>query len=257
MLRGTFGVVTLASYRSRLPANQGVGACRIRVVPGEGEAWITGTYDDPAGTLPLRVAQEGGTVRITTGQDMANVFGLLSGVPRLDLALGKGRPYAMTLEAGATDSSFDLGGLPITQLAIKQGAGKNESDFSAPNPESMSLLTLGAGAVSTEVRNLANANFAELRVDGGAASYKLDFGGALRQSASVRISTGMSAVEIVIPAATAAKITSESLLGGLSVGDGFMKKEGAFWTEAALAGKTPLLTVRTSVALGSLSSRAS
>jgi hypothetical protein len=31
-----------------------------------------------------------------------------------------------------------------------------------------------------------------------------------------------------------------------------MKKEGAFWTEAALAGKRPVLTIRTSVALGSL-----
>lgn len=68
----------------------------------------------------------------------------------------------------------------------------------------------------------------------------------------MRISTAVSSVEISVPAATAARIYPESLMGGLDVGDGFMKKEGAFWTEAALAGETPALAIHTNVALGAL-----
>ena len=38
----------------------------------------------------------------------------------------------------------------------------------------------------------------------------------------------------------------------LDVADGFMRKEGAYWNEAALAGKTPLLNIQVNLALGSL-----
>ena len=229
-----------------------VGACRLKIQPGEGAAWVAGNYEDPTGKLPAKILQEGGTVKITQTRNWADIFGWFSGVPTFDLALGKARAYTLTLETGASENTFDLGGLPISRLSAKQGAGKMEIDFSAPNPQAMSLLNLGAGAAGMELRNLANANFAEMNVDGGAASYKFDFGGTLQRNAHVKISTGMSSVEIHVPAATAAKITSESLVGGLDLGDGFTKKEGAFWTQGALAGNTPVLTIHTSVALGSL-----
>ena len=230
----------------------GVGACRLKIRPGEGEAWVTGTYDDPTGTLPAKILQEGGTVRITQERNWADVFGWFGGAPTFDLALGKARPYMLTLESGASENTFDLGGLPISRLAVKHGAGKVDINFSTPNPQAMSLFSISAGAGGMEVKNLANANLAEMNIEGGAASYKFDFGGTLQRNAHVKISTGLSSVDIYVPASTAAKITSESLVGGLDLGDGFTKKEGAFWTEAALAGDTPVLTIHTSVALGAL-----
>lgn len=230
----------------------GVGACRLKIRPGEGEAWVTGTYDDPTGTLPAKILQKGGTVRITQEPNWADLFGWSGGAPTFDLALGKARPYMLTLESGASENTFDLGGLPISRLAVKHGAGKVDINFSAPNPQAMSLLSISAGAGGMEVKNLANANLAEMSIEGGAASYKFDFGGTLQRNAHVKISTGLSSVDIHVPASTAAKITSESLVGGLDLGDGFTKKEGAFWTEAALAGDTPVLTIHTSIALGAL-----
>ena len=228
------------------------GACRLNVRPGDGEAWVSGTYYDALGSVPCRLTQDGGTVTLSQEFNPSEMFGLFAGAPRFDLVLGKAKPYALTIEIGASDSYFDLGGLPLTRLTISQGASHYAVNFSAPNPQSLALLKFGAGAGGMEIKNLANANFVELRVEGGAAAYQLDFGGSLRQDGRVRIATGMSAVEIAVPASTAAKISHETLMGGLEVGDGFMKKEGAFWTEAALAGKTPLLTIQSNVALGSL-----
>ncbi len=229
-----------------------VGACRLKVMPGEGDGWVTGTYRQPSGLLPPRIVKDGGTVRITQQRSMADLGGLFSGTPRYELALGKTSPFALTLEVGASEGSFDLGGLPINRLVVRQGAGKIDFDFSAPNPQVLSLLDVDAGAVDFWMKNLANANFSEMRVNGGAAAYRFDFGGELQRDAQVRITTGVSSVEVRVPASTAAKISSQSVLGGLDIGDGFTKKEGAFLTEAALTGKTPVLAVRANISVGSL-----
>jgi len=90
-----------------------------------------------------------------------------------------------------------------------------------------------------------------MRLSGGAAGYELDFGGTRLRDAEAKIESGMSGVEIKIPASTAAKIVAETALGKVDVEDGFTKSEGAFWTEAGMRGKRPLLTIRAGVRLGS------
>jgi hypothetical protein len=116
----------------------------------------------------------------------------------------------------------------------------------------MSRLDVDAGAVSLELASLANAGFAQMRLEGGAASYDLDFGGTLARDAEVRVNIGMSTVRIAVPAGTAARIVPEPILGALDVGDGFTKREGAVCTDAAIRGVTPVLTIRANVTLGAL-----
>lgn len=228
-----------------------VGACRLRINPGAGEDWVQGAYDDPTDALPLSITQEGGTVQISQAPDWASFVGRWSRPPTFELALGKGKPYALTIETGASECRLDFGGLPLTRLEIRHGADDMELDFSALNPYLMSVFDLGAGADSTRARNLANANFAEMNVEGGVAGFVLDFGGVLQHDAQVRIQTGMAGVAIAIPRSTPAKITSETVLGGADVGEGFTKKEGALVNQAALEGNRPTLFIHASVTLGS------
>jgi len=92
-----------------------------------------------------------------------------------------------------------------------------------------------------------------MRLSGGAAGYELDFGGTPLRDAEAKIEAGLSGVEIKVPASTAAKVVAETTLGSVNVEeDGFTKREGTFWTEAGMAGKKPLLTIRAGVRLGSL-----
>ena len=42
-----------------------IGACRFRARPGEGDAWVAGTYHDPTDRRPLRLLEEGSSVTIT------------------------------------------------------------------------------------------------------------------------------------------------------------------------------------------------
>jgi hypothetical protein len=125
-------------------------------------------------------------------------------MPRYELELGRQRPFALTIETGASEFDLDLGGIPLSRLMVRQGAGKFELGFLAPNPEPMQLLDVSSGAAGIELEILANANFSEMRLSGGAARYELDFGGTLSRDAQVNIETGVSGVELTVPASTAA-----------------------------------------------------
>jgi len=232
-----------------------VGACRLRIARGGNDAWVSGTYDDPTGTVACRTTVDGGSARITQEPRVPTLSSIGRGVPTFDLALGTARPFALTIETGASETTFEVGGVPLTRLSVKLGAGKAVMRFLEPNPEAMTVLDIDAGAGSIELRNLANANFADLTVDGGAAAFTCDFGGSLRRDAAARISTGMSTVELLVPRTTAARIVTDTMLGHVDVADGFKTKEGGYWTDAAAEGGTPVLSIRAAVALGALSLR--
>src|SRR5919112_3857828 len=233
-----------------------LGACRFTARPGEGEEWVAGTYTDPTDRRPLRIVEEEARVTITEAEpSFERIPAVFGGVPRYEVELGKMRPFSLTIETGASDFVLDLGGIPLSRLMVRQGAGKFELGFPQPNPEHMELLEISSGAAAIELENLANANFSELRLSGGAASYELDFGGVLSRDAEVSIETGMSGVVVSIPTSTAARVIAETTLGSVDVGDGFTKSEGAFSTEAALRRDGPVLSIRAGVRLGALQLR--
>lgn len=228
-----------------------LGPCRLSVVPGA-TGWVQGTYRDPSGKIPILVEQDAGTVRIRQSADVESVLGLFQGAPALDLEVGTDRPFALVLEGGGNEIDLDLGGLPLVELEIRHGAGKIDLDFDAPNPVEMSRLRFATGAGSLEATHLANANFAELIAEGGAAKFELDFGGDLRRSATARVSTGAAGVEITLPSRTAAKVAARTTLGSINVGAGFTTHDGGYWTTPAETGATPVLDVDANVAVGTL-----
>ncbi|MHB8792825.1 MAG: hypothetical protein ACYC6O_05750 [Thermoleophilia bacterium] len=239
-----------------------VGGCRLKVSAGDSadssaegsDVWVSGTYEDPTGGLESKVVEEGGgSVRITQSGKISRLKNPFAGAPRMELKLSKARPFSLIVETGASEAALDLGGLPLTHLKIKQGAGSCEFDFSEPNPEEIDEIDIDSGASTLIMRNLANANFSSMTMDGGAATYDFDFGGTLERDGEVRLSAGLATVTISVPAMTSAKITPGSVLGSLNIGDNLTRKEGGFWTEAALTGLKPVLYIVPSVALGTLS----
>jgi hypothetical protein len=233
-----------------------LGACRFTARPGRGEKWVAGTYNDPTDRRPLRIIEEEASVTITEAElSFERIPAVFGGVPRYEVEFGNKRPFALTIETGASDFDLDLGGIPLSRLMVRQGAGKFELDFPVSNPERMELLEISSGAAGIELENLANANPSEVRLSGGAASYELDFGGVLSREAEVSIETGLSRVVVSVPSSTAARLATETTLGSLDLGDGFTKREGAFLTEAALSGDGPVLSIRAGVRLGSLQLR--
>jgi hypothetical protein len=231
-------------------------ACQLHIHPGAGEAWVSGTYQDPSGQRSPKLTRDGGTLTIDHHRTTRDVIGeLVAGDPRFDLRLGTEHPYALTIQAAAIQSEAELGGLPITRLAIRQRAGQSRFNFGEANPQPAEVLQLSSQGAAVEARNLANANAAAISLEGEAANYRLDFGGALQRSVHVQISTRASSVELSVPPSTPARIASASLLSDLEVAEGFTSQEGAFWTPAAAAADRPLLTIDASVEVGQLKLR--
>ena len=226
-----------------------LGPCRVRFTPTDGPSFITGTYTDQTRTLPLEVQTQGGVVTISQRFTPIS-FGTVD-VPRLELGISRARPFALDIQAGASDNSFDLGGLPITRLTLKAGAARFETDFSLPNPTAMTLLELGMGAGSFVARHLANANFGELRLGGGMSASTLDFSGTLQRDAHGRIDAGLASVDITVPASTSARFTAKAFAAGKSV-VGLTARGDAYYTAPALEGKHPLLELEVSMAFGNL-----
>ncbi|HET8567688.1 MAG TPA: hypothetical protein VFM93_01725 [Candidatus Limnocylindria bacterium] len=230
-----------------------LGPCRLRVKPSGGNAWIAGTYDDPSGALALDTLVVPGGVTIAQRLEMPSLA--RAALPVLDLEIGTARPFALTIDAGASESTFDLGGLPLSKLDMNLGAGRYEIDFSSPNPFAMSRLQVGAGAGAITLRHLANANFAELRIGAGMSSWILDLSGDLRRDATARVEAGVTSVEVDVPSTTAARIVTKGFAHGRTVLGALVADGDALVTPAAKEGKRPLLSVEVTMALGSVTLR--
>lgn len=232
-----------------------MGPGQLRIVPGSGDDWVTGIYRDPTGSIPLKIETEGGRARIA--QAPSRNLPRLKGAPRLELRLGTARAYALIVEGGANEVEAELGGLPLLRLECRFGAGQVTFRFSTPNPAAMERVSIATGAAEATFAGLANANAAELSVEGGAAAFHLDFGGRLQQDLRARVNVGVAGVDLTVPGETAAKIRAKTTLGRVDAGDGFVTKEGGYWTLAAANGQTPVVTIEATVALANVKLRTS
>lgn len=225
-----------------------LGPCRIRFAPSDGPMWIAGSYEDATGALSIEV-RPGPVTTIAQRFDLPTWTSFE--LPVLDLSVGRARPFALEINAGASETAFDLGGLPLARLVIKAGAGRFDVDFSEANPVLMSLIDLGAGAGAFSARHLANANFATLHLGGGIAACTLDFAGDLKGDAGARIDAGFGSIDVSVPAATSAVVRTKAFAAAKHA-TGFTQKGDAYYTLPAVEGKRPLLSIDVSMAFGSL-----
>ncbi len=227
-----------------------IGPGKLSVRPGEPEPWVAGRVRGDDERATPRIETDGGTATLT---QRGGSFRLSRGItPSLELALGSAHPYELAIEGGANDIACDLGGLPLEAFSGEFGAGRIRIDASSPNPVEMARFSIQTGATDLALSNLANFNAASVEIEGGAASMKIDFGGSLQRSCHARISTGVASLTISIPRSLAARVNAKTTLGSLSIGDGFMTRSGGYWTEAAVVGEGPLLTIEANSSLGSL-----
>lgn len=228
-----------------------LAACQLNLQPGHGETWVTGTYDDLAGSLPLKIQQNGSILNITQREILAEGLRIKSRLAPLDLMVSGSQPFGLILEGGLLESRMDLSGLPLTRLEVKPGKGSQEVLFNAPNPERMQSMNLRVGAARLELRGLGNANFANLHLDGGQADCLLDFSGRLRYPAQARLTIPEGSLEIHVPTETPTRLAIETF-GTMSIGEGFKRQGGVLLNPAALAGQTPIVSIKATLLMGSV-----
>ncbi len=164
-----------------------------------------------------------------------------------DLKLGA-KPMDLTINGGAYEATFDLSGLALTSLSINEGASSTEVLFSEPNPETMESLTYHTGASQVSIMGLGNANFKQMEFSSGAGSYTLDFGGSLKQDASVRINSAVSEVKIIVPKGMACQVDVTDGVSNVNISGTWTNKDKVYST----TGEGPTLFIRIQMGLGNI-----
>lgn len=223
------------------------GAGTLKVHPGA-TGLVTGTAQYNIPDFKPAVTVNGSAVRIEQGNWKLTSIPNLSGIKNeWDLSLGS-QPLALSIEAGAYHAEYQLGGLALTNLTVKDGASDVKMTFASPNPADLSLLSYGTGASNVNLTGLGNANFASLSFKSGAGNYTLDFTGALKRDGSVIIETGISNMTLVIPTGIPVQLTVTGGLSNVSYDSGW-SKSGNVYTQN---GSGPKLTILATIGAGNL-----
>jgi hypothetical protein len=223
------------------------GAGTLKLHSGS-SALVTGTATYNVSDFKPTVTINGSTASIEQGNWR------MTGIPNFskiknewDLALGN-TPIALVIEAGAYQAEYELGGLALTNLTIKDGAAEAKLNFASSNLGEMSLLKYSTGASNVSLTGLGNANFTSLEFDSGAGNYTLDFSGQFQRDGSVHIGTGVSSLTLVIPSGIPVQITVD---GGLSnvTHDSSWTQNGNVYSQD---GTGPQLTIVVEIGAGNL-----
>jgi len=223
------------------------GAGTLKLHPGTG-ALVSGTATYNVSDFKPTLTVNAASVRIEQGNWR------LTGIPDLskiknewDLGLGN-LPLALTIDAGAYQAEYELGGLALTNLTISDGAADTKLNFTSPNLTEMSLLRYSTGASNVSLSGLGNANFASLEFDSGAGNYTLDFSGQFQRNGSVHIGTGVSNLTLVIPSGIPAQITVDGALSNVTHDSSWTKNSNVY----SQSGSGLQLTIVVEIGAGNL-----
>ncbi len=204
----------------------------------------TYNYDE----LKPEINTDGSDVEVRVGDGDVNIFPNLNNIKNeWDLELGD-QPMNLSLESGAYEGEFELGGLALTRLDIKDGASNVEISFSKLNPVEMSTFTYNTGASDVKITGLANANFSLFDFSSGAGDYTLDFSGEMQRDASVKIETGLSNFIIIVPEGVNAVVTVQGGLSNVNAGSSW-ERSGSDYVQK---GEGPTLTFVIEMGAGNL-----
>lgn len=201
------------------------GAGEMTLAPGASQL-VEGTATYNYAAFKPEVNIDGGNVQIQMSD--INSFPSFDNLKNVwDLKLGD-TPMDLTIESGAYDGTFEFGGLSLNNLTIQDGAANVTLAFSEPNLVEMSTFRYETGASDVKMSGLANANFSIFDFSSGAGDYTLDFSGELQRDASVKISSGLSNIIIVIPEGVNAVVTVDSGASNISAGSNWSQSGNVY-----------------------------
>jgi len=190
------------------------GVGELNIGPGAKDSIVSGTATYNVEEFEPKVTQSESSVKISQQVDDINLIPIFGDELEntWDLELGSS-PMELDISAGGYQGEFELGGIPLHELRVAEGAAKTDLSFSELNPVEMDTLRYDTGASQATLTGLANANFREMDFRSGAGDYRLDFSGDLQRDADVSIKSGLSSIVIIVPEGTQATVHFD---GGLT-----------------------------------------
>jgi hypothetical protein len=171
----------------------------------------------------------------------------------LDITLGTAIPISFDMELGAGSGDIDLTELQVRDVKISTGASSVTMKCNRPNPIYADDITIESGVSKFTAANLSNLNFRNLKFSGGVGSYKLDFGGKLKQSADVQIEVGLGSITVDVPNTIPAKLEyDDNWLSSFKLDNDFEKTRNGVYETSDFQDASKRLTIRLDSGLGSV-----
>ncbi len=151
---------------------------------------------------------------------------------RLRLDFTKSVPLKLSVNTGVADARLSLSGLQISRLDMESGVGGSRLSSYEPNPVVCDSIRIKNGVGSLDAVGLGNLNFRELDFEGGVGGANLDFTGAWKQDADIRVQVGVGGVTLKMPRDIGVRVEAEKhFLSGLHL-DGFKKMDSYYYSES-------------------------
>jgi hypothetical protein len=229
---------TFTAYRqrhgeTRLRAALEFGAGTARVAPGrDGELYRFDLTYDAERFVPVSDFDAGeGAVRLGLRPVRGAGLRVVSDgnvEQAASLALSPAVDVALDLVLGASEAELELGGLRLTELALRTGASETEVSFSRPNGTSCRRAEITAGAAQLEVTGLGNSRCAEIRVEAGMGKVALDFGGAWPADARATVRIAAGELTLRLPREVGVRLSLDRLLSSFEPAGLVPREDGAF-----------------------------
>ncbi len=150
---------------------------------------------------------------------------------RLRLSFNNTLPIKLEVNTGVGDARLALTGLRISRLDLQAGVGGSKLTTYEPNPVPCEFVKIKNGVGSMDAVGLGNLNFREFEFEGGVGGASLDFTGAWKQDAEIRIQVGVGGVNLRMPRDLGVRVEAEKhFLSGLHL-DGFNKRDSYYYSE--------------------------
>ena len=179
--------------RSAYDVELSPGIARV-VVDHAGKGVLDGSIDYNVTNLKPIVTTSTNKVVVRT-PDMRGTFPR-NNISDWHISLGKEVPMNLTINTGATEGTYDFGGLSLRTFTLRQGAAKADVNFSESNPVDMTDFRFEIGAAQTTIKGLGNANIADGYGSIGAGELTLYFDGELSRSVDLKLEGGVSTITI-------------------------------------------------------------
>jgi hypothetical protein len=223
------------------------GAGELTVKPGSSQL-VTGTASYNLPQFKPVVETNGAivTLKQTLGQGIPSLRAQ-NLVNKWDLQLGS-MPMNLSVEGGAYKASYDLGGLALSSLTIKDGAAQSNLVFSAPNTTAMGAFSYETGASNVTLEQIGNASPSTFSFRCGAGNYTLDFSGKLQRDLNGHVEAGLGNVKLVVPEGVPAQVTVEGGLSNVSF-HGKWEQNGSTYSQT---GEGPTVVMIVTIGAGNL-----
>jgi hypothetical protein len=235
-----------------------IGFGELNIRPGSHDAMVSGAVTYNVDRYPPQVRMEGSTAILQQGDD-DDFSGPDITLPRFrdedvkyefDLTLGA-MPMQLEINAGATDSEIELGGLSIEGLTMSQGAAEINLAFSELNQSVMNTMAINAGAGELTLEGLANANAEVMDFSGGAGEYRISFDGDLQRDMHATIDAGVGQLTIIVPEGVSAVVEFDGGVSDVNIFGGWSQSGDTY----TLEGSGPTITLRVSMGVGEFNLR--